>query len=214
MLSSVIIFNQIKTITCKLIKIGLSADQNFPSNDKGQITYFGMQDISIAMKNITYEEIYKQLEETRNFNIKMLDGALIQMLYSFKGTELVAHRLAFFPAPNLESFQNEPKIYEDDEIYADILGKNIVTFPIRFDFDPNNFEEIKHPKTHITLGQYKNCRIPISEPLTPELFIAFVLRNFYNTAFETNINHFVISTHRFSQTITDKEKSLLHLGIY
>ena len=56
MLSSVIIFNQIETITSKLIKIGLSAEQNFPSNHKGQITYSGMQDISIAMKNITYEE--------------------------------------------------------------------------------------------------------------------------------------------------------------
>ncbi len=37
-----------------------------------------MQDFSIAMKNITYEEIYKQLEETKNYNIKMLDGTLIQ----------------------------------------------------------------------------------------------------------------------------------------
>ena len=211
---SVIIFKQIQKITEKLIEIGLSAQQNFPSNQQGQITYSGMQDISIAMKNISYEEIYRNMEESKNYNIKMLDGALIQMLYRFEGNELISHRLAFFPAPNLESFQNEPEIYEDDEIYADILGKNIVTFPIRFDYDPNNFEEIKHPKTHITLGQYKNCRIPISEPLTPELFMAFLLRNFYNTAFQKNINKFIMGSHRFPQTITDKEKSLLHLGIY
>ena len=93
-----------------------------------------MQDISIAMKNIAYEEIYKKLEESNNYNIKMLDGSLIQMLYSFEYDKLVSHRLAFFPAPNLESFQNEPENYENDEIYADILGKNIVTFPIRFDY--------------------------------------------------------------------------------
>ncbi len=211
---SVIIFKQIQKITEKLIEIGLSAQQNFPSNQQGQITYSGMQDISIAMKNISYEEIYKNLEESKNYNIKMIDGALIQMLYKFEDNELVSHRLAFFPAPNLESFQNEPKIYEDDEVYADILGKNIVTFPIRFDYDPSNFKEIKHPKAHITLGQYKNCRIPISEPLTPELFIAFLLRNFYSTAFQKNINKFTLGNHRFPQTITDKEKSLLHLGIY
>ena len=122
---SVIIFRQIEKITAKLIEIGLSTQQNFPSNQYGHITYSGMQDVSIAMKNIAYEEIYKKLEETKNYNIKMLDGALIQMLYSYRDNKLVSHRLAFFPAPNLESFQNEPDLYEDDEIYADILGRNI-----------------------------------------------------------------------------------------
>ncbi|MEQ1560476.1 MAG: DUF2290 domain-containing protein [Methyloglobulus sp.] len=144
----------------------------------------------------------------------MLDGALIQMLYSYRDNKLVFHRLAFFPAPNLESFQNEPDIYEDDEIYADILGRNIVTFPIRFDYDPDNFEEIEHPKTHATLGQYKNCRIPVSEPLTPEIFIVFLLRNFYNTAFQKYTQKLNTSSYRFNQTITNKEKSLLHLGIF
>lgn len=212
--SSVIIFKQIEKITAKLIEIGLSAEQNFPSNQSGRIAYSGMQDVSIAMKNIAYEEIYKKLEETKNYNIKMLDGALIQMLYSFEDNKLISHRLAFFPAPSLESFQNEPELYENDEIYADILGRNIVTFPIRFDYDPDNFEEIKHPKTHATLGQYKNCRIPVSEPLTPEIFIIFLLRNFYNPAFRKHPQKFIISSQRFAKTITNQEKSLLHLGIY
>jgi len=211
---SVIIFKQIEKITAKLIEIGLSAEQNFPSNQFGCISYSGMQDVSIAMKNIAYEEIYKKLEETKNYNVKMLDGALIQMLYSFKENKLISHRLAFFPAPSLESFQNEPELYENDEIYADILGRNIVTFPIRFDYDPDNFEEVKHPKAHVTLGQYKNCRIPVSEPLTPEVFIIFLLRNFYNPAFRKHTQKFIISSQRFTKTITDQEKSLLHLGIY
>lgn len=214
MSGSVIIFRQIEKITAKLIEIGLSAQQNFPSNQYGHIAYSGMQDVSIAMKNIAYEEIYKKLEETKNYNVKMLDGALIQMLYSYRDNKLVSHRLAFFPAPNLESFQNEPDLYEEDEIYADILGKNIVTFPIRFDYDPDNFMDLEHPKTHATFGQYKNCRIPVSEPLTPEIFIIFLLRNFYNTAFRKYTQEFSISTHRFPQTITDKEKASFHLGIY
>jgi hypothetical protein len=210
---SILIINQINEITSKLIEIGLSAQQNFPSNHKGCITYSGMQDISIAMKNIAYEEIYKNLEESKNYNIKMLDGALIQMLYNFEGNQLISHRLAFFPAPNLESFQNEPELYEEDEIYADILTKNIVTFPIRFDYDPKHFEEIEHPKTHATLGQYKNCRIPVSEPLTPEIFIIFILQNFYNTAFKKYTDKFIISNNRFDISITDKERYLLHFEI-
>jgi len=211
---AVIIFKQIQNITEKLIKLGLSAQQNYPTNQQGCITYNGMNDISVAMKNIAYDEIYKNLEASKNYNIKMVDGALIQMLYTFKDKHLISHRLAFFPAPNLESFQNEPGIYENDEIYADIIRKNIVTFPIRFDYDPDNFKELEHPHTHATLGQFKNCRIPVSEPLTPEIFISFILRNFYNPAFKKYPNKFNLSSCRFAQTITNKEKSLLHIGIY
>ena len=214
MLGSTVVFNQIKKITAKLIEVGLSAQQNFPSNKNGNIAYSGMQDISIAMKNIAYEEIYKNLEESKNYNIKMLDGALIQMLYNYSGSKLSSHRLTFFPAPNLESFQNEPEFYENDEIYADILGKNIVTFPIRFDYDPIRFSEIEHPKSHVTLGQYKNCRIPVSEPLTPEMFINFLLQSFYNTAFRKYTQDFTVTNQRFDKTITNKEKSILHFGVY
>jgi hypothetical protein len=213
MLNSTIIYKQIEEITSKLIKINLSVEQNFPSNQKGQITYSGIQDISIAMKNIAYEEIYKKLEETKNYNIKMIDGALIQMLYSYQSEKLISHRLAFFPAPNLESFQNEPEIYEEDEIYADILLRNIVTFPIRFDYVPHDFLEMEHPKSHATLGQYKNCRIPVSEPLTPEVFITFILRNFYNTAFRKYTDDFELGDDRFIKTITDNERFLFHFSI-
>ncbi len=78
----------------------------------------------------------------------------------------------------------------------------------------DNFEEIDHPKTHVTLGQYKNCRIPVSEPLTPEIFITFLLRNFYNPAFRKHTQQFILSNHRFSKTITDKERAVIHIGIY
>lgn len=214
MLGPTVVFKQIEKITAKLIKIGLSAQQNFPSNKDGCIAYTGMQDVSVAMKNISYEEIYKSLEQSKNYNIKMLDGALIQMLYNYSGGKLSSHRLAFFPAPNLESFQNEPEFYENDEIYADILRKNIVTFPIRFDYDPIGFIEIEHPQSHVTLGQYKNCRIPVSEPLTPEMFITFLLQSFYNTAFRKYTQDFKVSNQRFDKTITNKEKSVLHFGVY
>lgn len=208
------IYKQIQEITSKLISLNLSVEQNFPCNQQGKISYSGCQDISIALKNIAYEEIYKTLENSKNYNIKMIDGALIHLLYNFQTNKLSSHRLAFFPAPNLESFQNEPELYEEDEIYSDILDKNIVTFPIRFDFDPSNFTELDHPKSHVTFGQYKNCRIPVSEPLTPNLFINFILRNFYNTAFNKFSHEIPLGDCLFDKTITEKEKGIFHLGKY
>lgn len=98
-MNSVAIYNQINKITTTLIKKGLSVEQNFPSNNQGCISYSGMKDVSVAMNNIAYDEIYKKLDEAKNYNAKLIDGALIQMLYNFDQNKLVSHRLAFFRLP-------------------------------------------------------------------------------------------------------------------
>ena len=207
------IFNQINTITSSLISVGLSVEQNFPSLKDESIYISGKQDLSIALKNIAYKEIYTVLDKEKNYNIKMIDGALIQFMYLFDNDELVKYRLAFFPSPSLEEFQNNSEIYETDEIYADIIAKNIIPTPIRFDYDPKNSIKIEHPNSHLTVGQYQNCRIPVSIPITPNIFIDFILRNFYHTAQnkymeELNFNKVVL----FENCIEDEEKSLLHIS--
>ncbi len=118
----------------------------------------------------------------------MLDGALIQMSYRVKNDLVETHRLAFFPSPYLEGFQNEPDLYIEELVYAEVIWKNIVPFPLRFDFDSREgvYEELRHPKSHLTLGQYKNCRIPVCAPLTPYHFVSFLLRHFYHTAYQGN----------------------------
>ncbi len=213
------IYNQVNVITQKLISVNLSAKQKFPScncigKNSYEISYSGMQDLSIAFKNIEYKEIYQELDEGENYNIKMIDGALIQLLYTYRDSALASHRLAFFPSPFLHDFQNEPEIYEEDEIYADIIAKNILPVPIRFDYDPGNHEELEHPKCHVTLGQFKNCRIPVCSPITPNAFIAFILRSFYNTAFRKFTDELNFSGSLFDETITPVEKQVIHLAIY
>ena len=115
------IIKQIENITSSLIKVGLSVEQNFPSSQNGSIYINGKQDLSIALKNISYKEIYTVLEKDKNYNIKMIDGALIQFMYLFEEDKLIKYRLAFFPSPSLEEFQNNSEIYEIDEIYADVI---------------------------------------------------------------------------------------------
>jgi len=209
------VLKQITQITSKLISVSLSEEQNFPSENNGYIYISGSYDSSIALKNISYLEIYELLEKERNYNMKMIDGALIQIMYNFdKDGKLIKYRLAFFPSPNLEEFQNNSEIYEMDEIYADIISKNIVTTPIRFDYDPSNFKVLEHPSSHLTIGQYKNCRIPLSSPLTPNIFMDFILRNFYNTAstkFSKELNFDKVNS--FEDCIHDLEKEIVYLSI-
>lgn len=212
------IYQEINEITQKLISIGLSDKQNFPSctqTGKGsyKIAYSEMQDLSIVLKNVAYKEMYEELDRNDNYNIKMIDGALIQLMYTYENFSLISHRLAFFPSPFLENFQNDPEIYENDELYADIIAKNILPVPIRFDYDPDNHQELDHPKSHLTLGQFKNCRIPVCSPIAPSTFISFILRSFYNTAFKKFTAQLTFSSKLFDKTITSGEKKILHIAI-
>lgn len=212
------VYNEIKTITQKLIQVGLSDNQNFPTyqsigKNKYQVAYSRMQDLSVVLKNVEYTQVYQELDKDKNYNIKMADGALIQMMYTYENSQLSSHRLAFFPSPFLHEFQNEPEIYELDEIYADIIAKNILPVPIRFDYDPENHQELNHPKCHLTLGQFKNCRIPVCSPIMPSVFISFILRNFYNTALRKFSDELNLNSSLFPQTITAPEQKLLHISI-
>lgn len=209
------IIKQVSYITSKLIAVSLSEEQNFPSENNGEIYISGNHDLSVALKNLPYADIYNILEKTKNYNIKMIDGALIQLMYSFDGNEnLLKYRLAFFPSPTLEEFQNNSEVYELDEIYADMIDRNIVAVPVRFDYNPSDFKAKEHPCSHLTLGQYKNCRIPVQAPITPNIFIDFILRNFYNTAkrkFSEELNFDIKNL--FDNTIDNSEKKLLHISI-
>lgn len=207
------ILAQIRNITSQLIKVGLSEQQTFPSEKNGLIYISGNHDLSIALKNIPYAKAYNILDREGNYNIKMIDGALIQMMYTFVDGVVIKSRLAFFPSPNLEEYQNNPDIYTEDSIYANITMKNIVPTPIRIDYDPDNWINILHPKSHLTIGQYKNCRIPCSMIVTPNIFIDFILRNFYNT----KIHHFTDAMVYDSFVILEKvistdEQNIFHIS--
>lgn len=199
----------------------MTDDQNFPFERSAtknviEITFSGAQHTSMAMKDTSYLDIYDQLRKERAYIVKMADGALIQMMYAFSDGVLERHRLAFFPSPHLEEFQNAAEVYLEDEIYADIVAKNIVPCPIRFDFDDRDgiFKELEHPKSHLTLGQYANCRIPVSAPLMPTQFIEFILRNFYHTAHNKYCDILALHTKQtFGSCIFAGERSVVHMQV-
>lgn len=211
---------QIDGIVRHLVEIGLANDQNFAirRNQEGNhiaVTFPQAEHVSVAMKDRAYSEIYDVMAQERAYSIKMPDGALIQMMYLFDGLLLERHRLAFFPAPHLEEFQNNPDIYLEDDIYADVVARNIVPFPLRFDYDSRTtvFREIEHPKSHLTLGQYENCRIPVTSPLTPCLFMDFIVRNFYHTAFHRYADRLPRYDETFAESILISERGLIHIKI-
>lgn len=218
MLTHSIIKNQIMQLTSDLISISLSENQNYPSEQEksGNIVELGVThaDNSIFLKRIPYPDMYNILIEKRSYNIKMIDGALLTMLYRFKAGKIYAHRLSYFPAPDLAVFQNEPDLYLEDEIYLDVIDKRVVTVPLRFDYDsnPETFRKVIHPISHFTLGQYENCRIPVSSALTPYQFIEFILMNFYNTAYHHYHDQLHQYKDKFDNCIFPEERTLMHIN--
>jgi hypothetical protein len=212
------IHQQVFRLTADLMGLSVCNYQNFPSlrllrRGVKEIGIGVKSDLSVALKNVAYRDIYDELERTQTYNSKMLDGALLQMMYRFTNEVIETHRLAFFPSPYLEEFQNNPGIYIADEMYAEVIMKNIVPFPLRFDFDARVevVKELEHPTSHLTLGQYENCRIPVSAALTPFHFISFVLQNFYHTAYAKYCNEITSYTREcFLPTLFESERAVVH----
>ncbi len=212
--------NQINKLIKYLVEIGLADDQNsaFQRSGRGslvEITFDKAEHVSVALKNRPYNEIYQHLARERAYNVKMLDGALIQMMYIFDRSTLQRHRLAFFPALHLEEFQNNPEVYLNDEIYADVITGNIVPFPVRFDYDcrEGHHKELVHPISHLSLGQYENCRIPVTSPMTPFWFTDFILRNFYNTSKEQYTDGLSPKGSLFPESILPTERNIVHIAV-
>jgi len=208
---------EIEALTADLILAGLCIDQNFPvlttAGRSAEVNFGRTTDLSITLKNIAYVEAYATLVENRAYNLKMIDGGLVQLLYQFEQESLSRHRLAFFPSPDLLEYQNNSEIYDQDDLYGDVIERNVVTVPIRFDYDPGAAADYHHPISHLTIGQYKNCRIPVSGGMGPFFFINFILRSFYNTPFRKFCTEIKESKNTFAQTITGNERRHLHIRV-
>lgn len=214
------VVEQINDRILRLVKAGLADHQLFPAfqrqgGDVVRVVYENADHVSISLKNRAYREAYRLLVREQAYNVKMIDGALIQVLYEFSGPTLLRHRLAFLPAPHLDDFQNDPDLYLEDEIHGDVLARDVVPFPLRFDYDvrAGRHREVAHPMSHLTLGQYEHCRIPVTAPVTPYRFIDFVLRNFYHTASRSYADEMPAVGEVFGESITPAERLVVHVAI-
>lgn len=215
-----IIKKDIDELISKLIEKGICDDSNFSAirssaNKVVDITFSGAEHISIALENTEYIKIYHELADKRSYNMRLADGALLQMMYRIEGDELMQHRLAFYPSPSMRSFQDDPEAYMQDDLFIEIVQRRIIPFPLRFDFDnrKNTFIDIVHPKSHLTLGDAKRCRIPVSAPLSPRWFVEFILRNFYQTDKYDFISELPSHKLKFHDSITLNESAILHIKI-
>lgn len=209
---------QIRRILTHLAKIGLSDDQETPIIRRSGLTEITFENaglVSRAMKGIPYADVYGEFVRNRVFSAKLLDGALLQMAYAFDRNVLAKHRLVFLASPHLRRFDEDPARYLNDERYAHILDRDVDPVTIRFDYDDSDsrHREVQHPKSHLTIGGYEHCRVPVSSPLTPLDFVEFVLRSFYSTATDEFASDLPSSRAAFPRSISAKEEAVLRVVV-
>lgn len=202
---------QINQLLAPLIETGLAIDQGFPyRRDHGggvsEVTFPNHRIVSVV-KVESYVETYDSLSRGRAFNAKFEDGALLQMSYLFAGGQLRRHRLAFLGSP----YELEEDAFglnsADGRFGSDHLNGRPTTV-VRFDYDEQDHPwGSDHPKSHLTLGLYEHCRIPVSAPLTPFRFLDFILRHFYPPD-TCSLQAF---SDTFADCLSDDERGAVHL---
>ena len=201
-----------------LVSDGLVDDQQEAyergTSDK-EITFRNANLVSVGIGNQPYQETYAYFAENRVFIARMLDGALIQVTYRFRQNSLAEHRLAFLPSPNLESNDWDQELLQDGREFADIVRRNVQPVPVRFDFNSKDedYVEIVHPKSHLTLGNYSTCRIPVTSPVAPYWFFSFIIRNFYSTRDRDFAVELPKLSGIFEATISSRDQSIPHLTV-
>jgi len=210
---------QLRDVYSRLIGASLSVKQ-FPPVEKGdlggRIRVGDLATTAIALRDVAYDVVYEELNSNDAYHVKMPDGGLLIFQYVFSaGGDMLKHRLAFFPSPVLPTIEEAPSLYERDELYGDILRTMLVRFPIRFDYNPHAHQDIAHPQSHLTLGQFENCRIPVSNPVMPNTFVMFLLRNFYFRSYLRNKNRFEkrMKSVQMKRTITSAEERIAYLVV-
>ncbi len=203
------VFKEVRKVTQELIRCGLAEEYNFPIMQKTDVVWEKYMDISRYLKNMEYTTIYGEIEKNHNFNMKLPDGGILQFMYRFnsRGTELQSHRLAYYPSPSYEIYQNDAELYDADYLYGDILNKAVLPVVIRADYNNREIDSgIHHPYSHVTLGSYKNCRIPANKPISPIQFVKFIMEHFYyEPSSQMEFNFQLESIVKFEEHIAERD---------
>lgn len=209
---------QIRRIDQSLLRTAFHVDSNATSSRKGTIVWDGFDDISNVLKNPSYIDIYKCCVRKRAFNFKLIDGALIQLMYQCKRNDILMHRLVYYPNPYTERYIDKEfkEVHFERKLSTDVFRDTSMVIPIRFDFDNDaeKYVEHYHSYSHLTLGDHKDCRIPVSQPVSPFQFISFILKNFYCERFKKHYSPESFNCDlKFDNLLSNEEKSRIHISL-
>ena len=79
------VFRELKKVTRELIRCGLAEEYNYPVIQQMDIVWEKYQNISLYLRNMDYSTIYDEIEKNHNYNVKLPDGGIIQLMIRING---------------------------------------------------------------------------------------------------------------------------------
>ncbi len=111
-----------------------------------------------------YKKVWEHHYQNRSYHLLLKDLSL----FRFKNLEYTA---------NFEYLQSP--VYIRERFMEDEEPEEILPTPIRYDYNPQEFNPITHPIGHIHIGLENSIRIGTHCKLTPLSFLLFCLRQMY-----------------------------------
>lgn len=160
----------------------------------------------------TIEE-YLSWIDAQMYSAILYDGSLLQLSYDFDGSELIRHRLLYYPCPfDVDHLLfNAAEVLEVIDLYrSQGVDKVRLRSPLRFDYDSKNQRDF-HPASHLTFLS-ESCRWAVASPLSLGHFTKFIFHHFYpvqwsNLSFIRNW-----PDKQGDRTITAKEEQLIFVA--
>lgn len=154
-------------------------------------------------KSISTEEIRKTLLDDKQYCIQFYDGSVFSYEAIISKNKIIKSNILFikcFDACNCEGELNWQD-YQFDDDNDEQLGTPIY---LRIDIDEVNKKK-HHSICHLTLSNYKYCRIPIAYKISIQESLDFILNNFYGI-FDLNLPKL-----GHERCIDDNENKKVHL---
>ncbi|GAB2472122.1 DUF2290 domain-containing protein [Xylanimonas ulmi] len=203
-----------------LIEKSLVDHQNFParrtrSDDVVVLESDYWKTAPRMQEKVPYSQLYEGAFDASAYDLRFLDGALVQMRYEFskRSGQLLRSSASFLPSPDLTAYQDDPQLYLRDEVYGDVVDPRVVPVPMRVDFDAGAAVDLHHPHSHMTFGLYEHCRIAVTAAMTPWHFLELVLRSFYRTKDWLGTDELPGPRVKMPKTITPREQELGHFAV-
>ena len=132
-------------------------------------------------RHLPIETIMDILLENKEYNLLLYDRSIIKYQFVISNGKISKERLIFIKKHNYLWTKDEINKKDIDDFGTDWFQEEIsIPIVIRIDYDDENYEDIIHPITHMTLSNYEECRIPMMGAVTLYNFVNFVLNFFYN----------------------------------
>ena len=162
-------------------------------------------------EDVASVDLYREWVEVAGYSAILFDGSLVQLSFDFQHSELVGHRLVYFPCPfqmDLGLAELFPLI-EVIDMYRDEPAAAVrLVSPVRFDYQRSG-QQAGHPASHMTFLR-SHVRIPVMSAISIGHFVQFVFENVYPEMWSAHAFLREWPRHVSERTIALEEQAVLH----